>query len=315
MTQARPDRPRSTRRRVAAAALAWPAAAVLPGCAPPLRPLSEAGTTDEARALLAASAAAHGSAALSRMGDVSVAYAGEWPPVIGSLQPALVDAGFRGGSEERLLLRDGVVAQAHAGPKGRKQVVRTPSPGAQGGVRVWFNGEEAQDGERRAAAALVADGYSLFLLGPMLLAGRWGTERVLAMESGGAERITVDGRGYACDVLRVRMAPGLGFSGAEQFALFIDRDERLMRRVRFSLEGLETTRGAVAEVDTWAHAAVGGVRWPTRFHERLLRPFPLPVHDWRLTGLDTDRGLRRAEIDGPSFEGRAAVPAAALPSA
>lgn len=28
----------------------------------------------------------------------------------------------------------------------------------QGDVRVWFNGEESQDTDRRAAAALVADG-------------------------------------------------------------------------------------------------------------------------------------------------------------
>jgi hypothetical protein len=313
-----PERRRAapcTRRRLAAASLAWPAAVALPACSPPLPLLSAAGTSDGARALLSASAAAHGGAALSRIGDVSIAYAGDWPPLIGSLQPALVDSGFRGGSEERLLLPDGIVAQAHTGPKGRKQVVRTPSPGAQGGVRVWFNGEEAQDGERRAAAALVADGYSLFLLGPMLLSGRWGRERGLTMDLGAAERITVDSRTHACDVLRLRMAPGLGFSGAEQLALFIDRDERLMRRVRFGLEGLVSTRGAVAEVDTWAHATLHGVRWPTRFHERLLRPFPLPVHEWRLAGLDVDRGLRPAEIDGPSFGGKAAVPAAALPSA
>lgn len=297
-------------RRLMLASLALP---MLHGCAPPLPALSNPATAQDAHALLADSAAAHGLAALSRISDLSVSYAGTWPALVGRLQPALVDSGFRGGSEERLLLREGLVAQAHTGPDGRKQVVRRTAQGAQGDVRVWFNGEEARDGERRAAAALVADGYSLFLLGPMLLAQRWAAERSLVMERAGAERIQLDGREHECDVLRLSMAPGLGFSGAEQLALFIDRDGRLMRRVRFSLNGLESTRGAVAEVDTFDHVALHGVRWPTRFHERLLRPLPLPVHDWRLTGLDVDRGLELAEVNGVVFGGKAVMPATAWP--
>lgn len=136
----------------------------------------------------------------------------------------------------------------------------------------------------------------------------------MVMERAGVEYIMLDGRAHECDVLRVRMAPGLGFSGSDRLALFIDRAERLMRRVRFSLDGLDSTRGAVAEVDTFDHAALHGVRWPTRFHERLLRPLPLTVHDWRLTGLDVNRGLGRAEVSGPAFEGRAAAAAAGLPA-
>ena len=162
------------------------------------------------------------------------------------------------------------------------------------------------------AAALVVDGYSLFLLGPMLLAWHWAAERSLVMGLASAERVAVDGREYACDVLRASVAPGLGFSERDQLALFIDRYERLMRRVRFTLNGLQTTRGAVAEVDASEYVTLRGVRWPTRFHERLLRPLPLAVHDWRLTGLDLDRGLSAAEISGPTFQGRAVAPAAAL---
>lgn len=297
-------------RRLMLAALALPA---LQGCATPLPPVASAATTDEAQALLAASAAAHGLPALSRLRDVSVSYAGEWRALVGSLQPALVDAGFRGRSEERLLLTSGLVAQAHAGPKGRKQVVRRIAPGAQGDVQVWFNGEAAHDDERRDAAALVADGYSLFLLGPMLLAQRWAAERALVMERAGVERLTQDGREHECDVLRVRVTPGLGLSEADRLELFIDREERLMRRVRFTLDGLEGTRGAIAEVETMDHVTLHGVRWPTRFHERLLRPLPLPVHDWRLTGLDVDRGLSAADISGAVFAGGAVSPAAALP--
>jgi len=215
-------------------------------------------------------------------------------------------------SEERLLLPQRTVAQAFTGPRGRKQVTRHTPPGGEGDVRVWFDGEEAHDAERRAAAALVADGYGLFLLGPMLLARHWSVERSLVMELDGAERLSQDGRHYQCDVLRIRMEPGLGFSSADQVALFIDVDERLMRRVRFTLNGLESTQGAIAEVELHDHVTRHGVRWPTRFYERLLRPLPLPVHNWNLAGLDVNRGLTDADVDGPAFSARAAQPAAAL---
>lgn len=299
-------------RRLLLAAPLLPALPLLQGCAAPLPPLSRPESASAAQALLAESAAAHGQAALSGLRDVSISYSGEWRLLVARLQPVLVDAGFRGGSEERLLLREGIVAQAHIGPSGRKQVVRQTTPGAQGGVRVWLNGEEASDRDRRAAAALVADGYLLFLLGPMLLAGRWASERTLTMELAGTEWVTVDGQRHPCDVLRFRMVPGFGLSDADDLALYIDRPERLMRRVRFTLNALESTRGALAEVDAWGHVTRNGVRWPTRFHEHLLRPGLLPVHDWRLTGLDLDRGLTVADVTGPSFVDRAAAPAAPL---
>lgn len=180
-------------------------------------------------------------------------------------------------------------------------------------MRVWFDGEEAPDRGRRAAAALVADAYALFLLGPLLLvADGWGVPRALALEAGGTEDIAFGGRSFACDVLRGRMAPGLGFAASDRVALFVDREVGFMRRVRFSLDGLESTRGAVAEVDAHGHVARHGVLWPTRFHERLLRPLQMPVHDWWVTGLDVNRGFGGADVDGGAFRGRAAAPAAAL---
>jgi hypothetical protein len=287
----------------------------LAACASPLPEAPIAASTPEARALLEESAAAHGLEAFRRIRDVSVSYAGEWAPIIGRLQPALVDQGFRGTSEERLLPRQGIVAQAHAGPAGRKQVVRHSSGGATGEVQAWFNGEAAGDAERRSAAALVADGYALFLLGPILLAGGWGVPRLAILARDEDEAVTAGGRRWPCAVLRGRMVPGLGFSGAERIALFIDREERLMRRVRFGLEGMAGTRGAIAEVDAWGHIERQGVRWPTQFHERLLRPLPLAVHDWRLTGLDLDRGIEPEEVEGAAFRGRAAAPATRLPGA
>ncbi len=45
---------------------------------------------------------------------------------------------------------------------------------------------------------------------------------------------------------------------------------------------------------------------PTRSQERLVRPLPLIVHDWRLTGIDFNRGLSAADVAGRSFSARAA---------
>ncbi len=287
-------------RRLVLGSLALP---LLQSCAAPLAPLSNPATSGAAEALLAESAAAHGLAALAAITDLNVSYAGEWHALVGSLQPDLVDAGFRGRSQERLLLRQGLVGQAHTGPKGNKQVVRHMTP-APGDLRVWFNGEEAHDRSRRDAAALVVDDYSLFLLGPMLLAGPWRTQRVVTLELGAPEA--------DCDVLRIQMRPGAGFSDGDDLAVFIGGEDRLMRRVRFTLNGLDSTRGAVAEVETAGHVVLHGVHWPTRFHERLLRPLPLAVHDWRLTGLDVNRGWDAAAISGMGFLGSAIDPASPL---
>ena len=294
-------------RRTLLPSLALP---VLAGCAAPIpRPMAGA-TSTAARTMLQASAEAHGMAALAGLADVSVSYAGQWRPLVGRLQPVLVDAGHRGGSQERLLLADRLVAQSHTGPAGRKQVVRRAAPGSPGSARVWFDEQESQDRDQLHAAALVADGYSLFLLGPMLLAGAWAAERAPAMDLADRERIAQDGQLYECDVLRMRLTPGLGLSDADLVVFYIDAQTRLMRRVRFTLDGLDGTRGAVAEVDTLDHVPYAGVQWPTRFHEQLLRPVPLPVHDWRLTGLDVNRGLQAGTVTGPAFTGRAADPAA-----
>ena len=296
--------PDMRRRNMLIAALAAPALPELHGCAAPLPVSLNAASSPAAQALLKDSAMAHGLTALQAIQDLNVSYSGEWRALIGKLQPALVDASFRGSSEERLLLREGVVAQAHTGPGGRKQVLRRAGTTAPGEVHVWFNGEEARDAERRAAAALVADAYRLFLLGPMLL-----VERPLVMELGELEWVNE----HACDVLRLQLAPGLGHARVDQVALFIDRKERLMRRVRFTLDGLESTKGAIAEVECYDHQTLNGVRWPTRFYERLLRPLRMPVHDWNLTGLDINRGLRAGAVDGSELRGAAVARAAALP--
>jgi hypothetical protein len=119
------------------------------GCAARGIPVPEkAGENPAARTILQASAEAHGLAAWRGISDVSVAYAGEWHGLVSRLQPVLIDAAFRQGSEERLLLApEPLLAQAHRGPGGDKQVLRTPAV-----VTVAYNGQPAGDKDVLAPA-------------------------------------------------------------------------------------------------------------------------------------------------------------------
>ncbi|MEP6883728.1 MAG: hypothetical protein ABJC66_03160 [Gammaproteobacteria bacterium] len=309
MTNRGPD---FLRRRLALASLAYPASLLLQSCAATFKPLHGAAIEPAAQALLSQSAVAHGSLGFSNVHDISVSYTGHWRAIVAKLQPVLVDAGYRGGSEERLLLEDGIVAQAHTGPDGKKQVVRTRTPLPAGSLRVWRNGNVDDEKADRDAAALVADSYLLFLLGPMLLSSHGFMERMVGAELGGLRRITVDDSAYECDPLRIRLRPGMGFAAVDDLMLFIDRESHLMRRVRFTLNGLESTRGAIAEVDIGRFTTLEGISWPTHYYERLLRPVPLPVHEWRMSGLDLNRGLVARELTGSSFLGKAVAPAATI---
>lgn len=292
---------RLTRRSVLGAlALPW-----LAGCSTPLPLVPAPSTSGAGTALLRESADAHGLAAYRTLRDINVAYDGQWRPLIGGIQPEVVDAGFRGSSEERLMPALGVSGQAYRGPAGVKQVAwrRGGSGGDLGTVDVWFNGVESADPAARQAAALVAEGYGLFLLGPL-----WLVDRGLAAVLAGTER--VDGR--QCDVVEVWMSPGLGQVAQDRVALCIDQRDRLTRRIRFTLEGFAKTRGAVAEVDTYDHERRFGVTWPMRSYERIVHPIALPAHDWRITGLDVDRGYGPEALQGPTFGGAARAPARPL---
>lgn len=273
---------------------------LLGACAALIPQAQQVGEQPAARALLEASAQAHGVAAFRQIRDLNVSYDGQWHYLVQKLQPVLVDARFRKSSEERLLFgREPVVGQRHSGPGGVKQVTRSATA-----VDVRYNGQPASDREARAAAALVADAFRLFLLGPMyFIEGNTS----LALAGSG----DVDGR--ACDLLLAVRRPGHGLSAEDRYLLFIDRQDRLLRRVRFSMEGLASTQGAVVEVDFFDHRDIAGVRWPTRFFERIRKPIPmLPVHAWRLTGLDINRGYAASDITGAEFSGLASAPARAL---
>ncbi len=296
------------RRRALAALGALASFGTLPliaGCSTPL-PLAAApsvGTDGDAGRLVAESADAHGLAAYRLLRDINVSYTGLWRPLIGGIQPEVVDAGHRVSSQERFRPADRVYAQAYSGPQGSKQVVRRRGDWRGddlGSVAVWLDAVRSGDPATQQAAALVADGYVLFLLGPL-----WLADAGLPMRRAGSER--VDGRD--CDVVDVWLSPGLGQVGRDRIALCIDRRDRLMRRVRFTLEGFAGTQGAVAEVDTYDHARRFGVVWPMRSYERVVHPLPLPAHDWHVTGLDVDRGYATADLEGPALRGAAAAPA------
>lgn len=303
--------------------LALGAAAALPamgGCANPL-PLAvaePAGADAAATRWLRESAEHHGLAAYRALDDINVAYAGQWRALIDRIQPEIVDKPWRSTSEERLLPRAGVIAQAHRGPAGRKQVFRRSGTGAGnlGEVAVWYEAAAGGAGGRgetradesppvRTAAALVADCYQLFLLGPLWLADR--AERLgWPLTSGG--RVEVDGR--ECQWVQAWARPGLGLVGLDRVALAIDVADRTTRRMQFTLEGFDGTRGAVAETDTYDHEMRHGVLWPMRSHERVVRPLAgYGVHDWRVTGLDVNRGYGLSALRGDRFGGAAASPA------
>lgn len=255
-----------------------------------------AGSPGQAAEVLQRSIAAHGGDAWSRIHDVNVRYEGEWLSIVDKVQPVLVDKMFRKRSEERLLRAEGILAQAHQGPAGSKQVVRTP-----GGIQVWYNGVAESGGDKTAAAALVADSYRMFLTGPFFF-----QDRKAELQPAGFD--TVDGA--VCDRILAILRPGLGLSAEDRALLSIDRKTGLLRRVRFTLEGLESTRGTEVDVTFGHWREIGGVRWPTEFYERVRSPLRLSAHRWKLLGLDLDRGLTADELSAATFSGAAARPAA-----
>ncbi len=180
----------------------------------------------------------HGISAYRQLTDINVSYAGKWRPLIGGIQPEVTDTGFRGSSQERLMPRAGVSGQAYTGARGRKQVWWRHGSGVPddlGEVAVWFNGVPSTDPAALQAAALVAEGYGLFLLGPL-----WLADLNLPMTLNGTER--VDGR--LCDVIEVWLSPGLGRVPLDRVALCVDRGDRITRRASASRSRASPTPGA-----------------------------------------------------------------------
>jgi hypothetical protein len=274
------------------------------------------GSTSEpaALALLDASQRAHGKDAFAAIRDLNVSYDGKWFPLVTRLQPVLTDITFRKSSEERTLFAEGVVAQTHTGEAGKKSVLRANAAvGAAVGDKagtapgttasVWYNGNAESNQEKIDAAHLVVEAYQLFLYPAFYV------QRASVIELAGSDNIN----GRDCDLLLAVLRPGIGRSPEDRVVLYIDRQDKLVRRVRLTLEGLVSTQGAVVDVDHDKFVEIAGVKWPTHFYEALVKPFPgLPAHDFSLTGLDVNRGLTKTDFANGAFSERAAKPAARL---
>ncbi|MEO7723891.1 MAG: hypothetical protein ABIU29_04270 [Chthoniobacterales bacterium] len=233
-----------------------------------------------AAALLAAAREAHGGKAFSKVRDLSARYEGQWAPIGPRFQPVLSDTKFRRGSEERLLVNERIMAQLHTGSGGTKRVLRTP-----GKVTVAYNGVPSTDAEVQNAAALVADAYSMFLVGPFYFE-RPGVVLSLTGET------TVDDA--LCDQVLAILRPGFGFAEEDRVVLSIDRASHRLRRVRMTLNGLESTRGAEVDVTFREFRTIGSIVFPSDFDERIRAPFQLHAHHWRMLGLTINGGFRAA---------------------
>lgn len=230
--------------------------------------------TEEARQIIKRSAARQGDAWINYR-EVKVGYTGEWSTISERLQPILTDSNFRKSSVETYQPAAGRVEQVHTGPQGIKTVNRQRPK-----IQVSFNGSASTDREVLDSAALVADAYTAFLFGPSWLS-RMGADFKHIGER------TLDGE--RCHLIAGRLSPGFGNSGEDHFIAWISRDSSLMRRFQFTLNGLDSTRGADVDVtfSDFRKTADGAV-WPGNFVEYIQRPLLAKAHQWRMTSLRLD---------------------------
>lgn len=207
--------------------------------------------------------------------EVQVGYEGEWTGVVRRLQPVLVDAGFRKESTERYLPRRGRIEQTHRGPAGTKEVVRQGRA-----VEVEFGGRGPASEEERAAAALVADAYRVFLFGPSYLKAEAEGLGLLSPRELGGE---------TCDRIQGRLRPGLGMAAEDRFIAWIGRQSGRMHRLQFTIDGLASTRGADVDVTfSGFERLADGREWPTHFVEYVHRPVFVKAHEWWMHSLVVD---------------------------
>jgi hypothetical protein len=277
-------------------------ACFLGGCASPqisTRPI--AASDPGALALLRAAKEAAGLDSFSKIHDISVRYEGRWALIGPRLQPVLSDTKFRRRSEERLLTNPRIIAQENVGPAGTKFVRREARE-----VTVLYNGRLARDEEVRRAAALVADAYTMFLLGPFYF-DRPGV-RVAPCGEGLVDK-------KQCDEILASLRPGFGYADEDRVVLFVDRANKHLVRVRMTLNGLDSTQGAEVDVTFSKFVKVGGVTWPTDFDERIRVPIRLHAHHWHMLGLALNRGFAADSIFPPHFTGQASGATPLFPSA
>ncbi|MDJ0813421.1 MAG: hypothetical protein QNJ23_06820 [Woeseiaceae bacterium] len=232
------------------------------------------GSRDHASAaeVLDRSIEAHGGYLFDQAGSVRVSYDGEWRNVVKVLQPVLVDAGYRQQSEEMLDLATAGIVQVHNGPDGTKLVARTAAD-----VSVMYDDVESDDETTRAASALVADAYTMFLTGPSFIRQRNAELTLL-------EPATRDGESY--QRIHAVLEPGFGFSERDEAVLWINEQTGYLGLAHFTIEGLASTRGAHVDVAFSKYEEIDGFVWPTEFYERVRAPLRVAAHSWHITELE-----------------------------
>jgi hypothetical protein len=246
--------------------------ALFAGCAAQFPEPTGSRNHDAAEAVLEKSIAAHGGYLFEHTGSVRVSYDGEWRNVVKVLQPILVDAGYRQSSDEMLDLATAEIVQVHNGPEGTKLVARTAAD-----VSVLYDDVESDDETTRAASALVADAYTMFLAGPSFIRQRQADLTLL-------EPATLDGMSY--QRVHAVLEPGFGFSDRDEAVLWIHEETGLLGLVHFTIDGLASTRGAHVDVAFSGHKEIDGFVWPTEFYERVRAPVRVPAHSWRVVDLE-----------------------------
>ncbi|MCB1211644.1 MAG: hypothetical protein KDK97_20135 [Verrucomicrobiales bacterium] len=213
----------------------------------------------------------------TRLRRVQVGFAGDWTKIVTKVQPDLVDAGFRQGSEEVYLPRQARVEQQHQGPAGKKTVLRTSDS-----VIVTFNGNPSNDSVKLDAAALVADAYTIFVFGSDYLQARGQGWKVV-----GGDPVAIGDD--PCWLLAGTFKPGIGRSAEDKVIAWISQRTHQLRRIQFTLNGLESTAGADVDVtfDDFRPGPHGTV-FPRHFVETVHRPLHVKAHDWRMTILKAE---------------------------
>jgi hypothetical protein len=213
----------------------------------------------------------HGAASLARLHTVTVSYDGQWGKLVPKVQPVIVDEQFRGKSTEVLDLKKQTIRQLYTGAGGQKLVERTPAD-----VRVSYNGVPNATQPVREASAMVANAYQLFLLGPLFF-----REKNCLFAYEGTDSID----GAACHSILAIIRPGFGFSTEDRVLLSIDQKTNELRRVRMTLEGVATTKGAEVDTTYLTYRRQSGVLWPTNLVERVRAPLAIHAHRWWVTDL------------------------------
>jgi len=271
------------------------------GCSTPFPGAKEqmAGTdAAEAGEIFALCLAAHGGDPRSWATDINFSMDGEWGKSISRIQPVVTDVDYRIRAEERYRPADRHYAVLWNGPAGTKKVVRTPET-----IAVYYNGVRETDAAKLRAAALTADAFQLFHLGPAFP----------PLSSASFSRLTDKTEtGVPYVRLRTTLRPGFGFSEDDDVVLWIHPQTSRLFRVHLTLNGFETTQGAHVDTTFLAYRRIGEMLVPTELNERVRGPLRLQAHRWSMTGADFNRGWAITDITGAGFENAAATPASPL---